>query len=177
MKPLKGPKTRTRWATRFWLLSLAFVLIVCGPQGSWGQPQPHQVKAPIRRGVMLTPAELHWKPMRAPVGGESADLVGGRMQSGFYVERVRYPAHFINDPHSHPEDRTYTVISGTLYVGFGDTLSQSALKALPPGSFWSEPAGVNHYLLTKEEPVVFQITGVGPSGTTYVDPSHGGGKR
>lgn len=121
---------------------------------------------------MLTPGELQWKPMRAPAGAEAANLIGGRMQPGIYIERVHYPAHFINHAHSHPDDRTYTVISGTLYVGFGDSLNQARLKALPPGSFWTEPAGVNHFLLTKEEPVVFQITGKGPSGTTYVNPSH-----
>lgn len=64
------------------------------------------------------------------------------------------------------------MISGTLYVGFGDKFDQAHLKALPPGSFWTEPATLNHFLMTKDEPVFFQITGTGPSGTTFVDPAH-----
>jgi len=63
-------------------------------------------------------------------------------------------------------------MKGTLYVGFGDTFDQAKLKALPPGSFWTEPANINHFLMTKDEPVSFQITGIGPSGTTFVDPAH-----
>ena len=122
--------------------------------------------------VMLTPSEMQWKPLPAQAGAKASDLIGSREQPGFYVQRVSYPANFINYPHSHPENRTYTVISGTLYVGFGSHLASSQLKALPPGSFWTEPANVNHFLVTRDEPVVFQITGIAPSGTTYVDPAH-----
>ena len=122
--------------------------------------------------VMLTPSELQWKPGAAPVGAQFSELVGSRTQPGFYVERVQFPANFIHYPHAHPDNRTYTVISGTLYVGFGDKFEQAKLKALPPGSFWTEPANINHFLMTKDEPVFFQITGTGPSGTTFVDPAH-----
>jgi len=31
------------------------------------------------------------------------------------------PPNFIHYPHAHPDSRTHTVISDTLYVGFGDT--------------------------------------------------------
>ena len=122
--------------------------------------------------VMLTPSEMQWKPLPAPAGAKASDLIGSRKQPGFYVQRVSYPANFINYPHSHPENRTYTVISGTLYVGFGSHLAPSQLKALPPGSVWTEPAHVNHFLVTRGDPVVFQITGIAPSGTTYVNPAH-----
>ena len=135
-------------------------------------PLPAPGQAPPAGAVMLTPAELKWQPLPAPAGAKFSDLVGGRTQPGFYVERVQFPAQFTHYPHSHPEARTYTVISGTLYVGFGDKFEQAKLKALPPGSFWTEPANVNHFLMTKDKPVVFQITGTGPSGTTFVDPAH-----
>jgi len=122
--------------------------------------------------VLLTPSELTWKPLPAPVGAQISELVSGRTQPGFYVERVQFPADFIHYPHAHPDNRTYTVISGTLYVGFGDKFAEAKLKALPPGSFWTEPANVNHFAMTKGEPVFFQITGTGPSGTKFVDPAH-----
>ena len=48
--------------------------------------------------------------------------------------------------------------------------TRTALKALPAGSFYTEPPGIDHFAMTKGEPVVIQITGTGPSGTTYADP-------
>jgi quercetin dioxygenase-like cupin family protein len=140
-------------------------LFLTMPFLAWGQDLP-------AGAVMLTPSELKWKPLPAPEGAQTSELVSSRTQPGFYVERVQFPAHFTHYPHSHPDNRTYTVISGTLYVGFGDKFEQAHLKALPPGSFWTEPANINHFLMTKDEPVFFQITGTGPSGTQFVDPAH-----
>lgn len=123
--------------------------------------------------VVLAADEIQLQPATAPPpGSASAALVGSRTRPGFWVERVRFPADFTHQPHSHPDDRTYTVIAGTLHVGFGERLDEARLKALPPGSFWTEPANVPHFLVTKDEPVTFQITGMGPSGTTFVDPAH-----
>ena len=48
---------------------------------------------------------------------------------------------------------------------------ESKLKALPPGSFYTEPPGRNHFAETGDEPVVVQITGFGPSSTEYPDPA------
>ena len=45
-----------------------------------------------------------------------------------------------------------------------------------PGSFYTEPPGENHFAETRESAVLVQITGFGPTGTTYVrasdDPRH-----
>jgi hypothetical protein len=35
-------------------------------------------------------------------------------------------------PHSHREDRIYTVISGIFYIGLGDKLDAGKLEAYPP---------------------------------------------
>ena len=71
--------------------------------------------------------------------------------------------------HSHPESRAYTIISGTWYVGYGDKFDAAKLKALPAGSFYTEPANVNHFSQIKEDGVVVQIVGVGPSATRFFD--------
>ncbi|MBI3156520.1 MAG: cupin domain-containing protein [Burkholderiales bacterium] len=122
-------------------------------------------------GRTLTPGDLQWKPSTRVKGLEQADLIGSSTQSGPYVQRVRFPANFVNPPHSHPEERTYTIISGTWYVGWGTKLDESKLVALPPGSFYTEPANVPHFVLSKDEPVVVQISGTGPTLTRFVDPS------
>jgi quercetin dioxygenase-like cupin family protein len=125
--------------------------------------------------VMMTPDEIKALPPLdatvAPGSPSNTALVGSRTKPGLWVERVSFPANFTHYPHSHPDDRTYTVISGTLYLGFGDKVDETKIKAMPPGSFWTEPANVNHFLVTRNEPITFQVTGNGPSGTKFVDPA------
>ncbi len=121
-------------------------------------------------GMRITPDELRFGPGRVP-GHEIAPLIGASNKPGAYVERVRFPPNTISQAHSHPEDRTYTIISGTWYVGYGDAYDPAKLKALPPGSFYTEPANVAHYSLTKDEAVLVQISGSGPSATRFVDAS------
>jgi hypothetical protein len=63
-----------------------------------------------------------------------------------------------------------TVVSGTWYIGYGDWFNSAELKALPAGSFYTEPSNRSHFAETRDEAVIVQITGVGPSSTRYIDP-------
>jgi len=119
--------------------------------------------------IRVTPGELTWKPGRVP-GHEIAPISGDSTRPGPYVERVRFPPNSVSQPHTHPEDRTYTVISGTWYIGYGERFDPAALKALPPGSYHTEPANVSHFSVIREEGVVVQITGNGPTATRFVTP-------
>jgi len=149
---------------------MSCVLCVVTPLLVWGED--------LSAGaVRLTPDDLTWRPMEVPQGAEITALVGSRSQPGPYVERVKFPPNFTHYPHAHPDDRTYTVIAGTWYVGYGDKLEPGKLKALPAGSFHTEPAHVTHFVVTKEEGAIVQITGTGPSSTTFVDPAHDPRKR
>ena len=109
-----------------------------------------------KAAVTLTPAQMVWKPSPRVSGLEVADMVGDSTK-GPYIQRVKLPPNFTIQAHSHPEDRTYTIISGTWYVGYGDKFDAAKLIALPPGSFYTEPANVPHFVATKAEPVVFQV--------------------
>ncbi len=51
------------------------------------------------------------------------------------------------------------------------SLDQAGLKALPPGSFYTEPPRRMHFAETRDQAVVLQITGFGPTGTLYADPA------
>jgi len=86
-------------------------------------------------------------------------------------QRVKFPAGQVVQAHSHPDDRIYTVISGTWYIGWGEKFDESKLTALPPGSLYTEPAKVTHFITTKED-VVVQVSGTGPTATDFVDPAH-----
>lgn len=118
--------------------------------------------------VALTPSQLTWKPGRVP-GVENAALLGSSKADGPYIERVRFPANFVIQPHSHPDQRSYTILSGTWYIGYGETFDETKLQALPAGSFYTEPAGVHHFVATKDEPVVLQLSGMGPTATQLLD--------
>jgi hypothetical protein len=41
-------------------------------------------------------------------------------------------------------------------------------KALPAGSFYTEPSGDAHFARTKTDPVIVYITGSGPTDTVFV---------
>ena len=131
----------------------------------WGEDLPTSA-------VRVTLDELKWKPLDVPKGAEIAELVGNRSQPGPYIVRVKFPPNFTHHPHFHPDARTYTVISGTWYVGYGDKLDPTKLKALPAGSFHTEPANLSHFVITKDEGVIVQMTGTGPSDTKFVDTGH-----
>ena len=94
-------------------------------------------------------------------------LKGDPNTPGLYTIRLSVPAHTRISAHTHPDDRVATVISGTWRIGYGNAFDATKLKALPPGSFYTEPAGDAHFAETRDTPVVVEITGYGPSGTVY----------
>ena len=71
-------------------------------------------------------------------------------------------------PHTHPDARHTTVLAGTLYVGFGDVVDESAAVAVPTGAVYVAPAGVAHWVWAKDGEVQYQEAGVGPTATTPI---------
>ena len=61
-------------------------------------------------------------------------------------------------------------------MGFGDAFDESKLTALPAGSFYTEPANVAHFVVSKGEPVVVQISGMGPTASRFIEPGQTPGK-
>src|SRR6202051_4494059 len=124
----------------------------------------------------LTPAEYKFPQVGNPgtgssgVGGiQTVVLKGNPDQAGIYTIMLRVPANTRIAAHSHRDDRVATVISGTWHIGYGDKFDEATLKALPAGSFYTEPPGQAHFAETGDEPVVVQITGFGPSSTDHAD--------
>jgi hypothetical protein len=70
---------------------------------------------------------------------------------GLYTIMLRIPANRRIAAHTHPDGRGATVISGTWFIGYGDAFSPVELKGLPPGSFYTEPAGRTHFAETGGE--------------------------
>ena len=116
----------------------------------------------------LSPEDLKWGA--TPTGTQRANLAGDDKKAGMYAYRVRFPANFRNQPHFHPDDRIVTVMSGTLYVGFGEQFDENKMKALPASGIWTEPAKQPHFVWAKDGEVVIQVIGMGPSAVTLIPP-------
>jgi len=121
----------------------------------------HAVIAPDLRGFGQT-------SMPDP-GIQTTLLSGNPAGPGLYTLRLSVPPNTRIEAHANRDDRSVTVVSGTWYLGYGSSFDEKALKALPPGSFYSELAGQPHFAETRADPVIVYITGYGPTNTTYVD--------
>jgi quercetin dioxygenase-like cupin family protein len=121
--------------------------------------------------VALTPDEMKWQSqgVLAAPGLEQANLVGDRAKPGPYTIRIRFPKGYRIPPHTHPDAREVTILSGIYSTGYGERFDPANLKVLPAGSFYTEPANMPHYIEIKQD-VVLQVSGTGPSGRKYVNP-------
>jgi len=123
--------------------------------------------------VRLTAAEVAAQAAAAPAnpsGPQMTVLVGDPTKSGLYTVRVAIPAHTQVKPHTHRDNRSIVVLSGTWQMGYGTQFDARALKELRPGSLFTEPAAQPHFSQTTEEPVVILVTGYGPNDTKFVSP-------
>ena len=71
-------------------------------------------------------------------------------------------------PHTHSDSRVVTVLSGICYYGRGEEFDENRTIPMPPGSFFTEPAGTPHFIWAKEGDVIVQTTAIGPSGTQII---------
>ena len=118
----------------------------------------------LLRPVQTAPDQMRW--VADPRGYQQALIIGDPAKPGMYAAHIRFPANLRIAPHFHPDERIVTVLSGTVYFGYGERFDESQLRALPAGSVWTEPAGQPHFAWAKDGEVVLQVIGIGPSGTT-----------
>jgi quercetin dioxygenase-like cupin family protein len=104
-------------------------------------------------------------------------LFGDPKKPGLYSILLFVPAHATIQAHSHRDDRVATVVAGEWHFGYGNRFDAAALKALPAGSVYSEPGGVNHFARTDADPVIVQISGYGPTDTHYFDAANDPGAK
>lgn len=130
--------------------------------------RPHQSGQAHFRAIF--PEEIEWKPFAAfPPSARLAIVVGEPAREGPYTIRVKLPHGTKMMPHSHPEDRMYTVISGIFYIGLGDNFDAEKLQAYPPGSVIILPGNTSHFHWAKSGEYITQVTAIGPLGLEYID--------
>jgi quercetin dioxygenase-like cupin family protein len=122
----------------------------------------------------LTTAEMKWasEGAYARPGMEQINLVGDPAKPGPYTLRLKFPKGYRIGPHTHPDSREITIISGVFATGHGEKFDADKLEVLPAGSFYIEPANLPRYIEIKEE-TVLQVSGIGPSGRRFVGQSDG----
>jgi quercetin dioxygenase-like cupin family protein len=148
------------------LFALAILVATCG------------ATAPSIPELRMTPTEINSGDKGESQIGSSKlagvhtkILAGNPSAAGFYSILLFVPARTTIQAHSHRDDRMATVVSGTWHFGYGTHFDEKALKSLPIGSVYSEPAGVNHFARTADDPVVVHISGFGPTDTRYFNPA------
>jgi quercetin dioxygenase-like cupin family protein len=113
---------------------------------------------------------MDWKPFAAfPASARLAVIVGQPSLPAPYVVRVKLPRGVKLMPHTHPEDRIYTVISGIFYIGVGAAFDADKLEAYPPGAVIVLPGNTPHFHWAKSGDYITQVTAIGPLGIEYVN--------
>jgi Cupin domain len=118
----------------------------------------------------LAPQDIQWfTPAYYSDGRQRAHLRGDSSKGGDWIDRVRIPGGSRVLAHTHPDDEIVTVMEGTWYLGIGERFDEARLRAYPTGSFILIPAGMPHFLATREGPVIVQASGRGIFRTNYLE--------
>jgi quercetin dioxygenase-like cupin family protein len=132
--------------------------------------QTHQPDQGVFRSIL--PEDINWQSFSGfPPSMRLAVVVGHPAEPGPYVIRVKAPSGVKVMPHTHPEDRIYTIISGVFYIGLGEEFDGEKVKAYPPGTVIILPGNTPHFHWAKSGEYVTQVTAIGPLGLEYLDPA------
>ena len=118
----------------------------------------------------ILPEDVEWAAFPAfPSSVRIAVLIGDTSEPGPYVVRVKVPDGVKLMPHTHPEDRIYTVISGVFYIGLGETFDPGMLVSYPTGSVVVLPGNTPHFHWARAGEYITQVSADGPLGLNYVN--------
>lgn len=154
-----------RWNSSF-LKACVIAAVALGAFG--GATNPVAAQTNTEDMTIVDVDKLDWKDYPGLPGVKFIVLAGSPSQPGLYVIRVKFAPHTMSRPHWHPEARYVVVLKGTWWAGVGDKLDPDNTVPVATGAFAIHPPHHVHYDGAKDEEVIVQITGVGPSGTIVV---------
>jgi quercetin dioxygenase-like cupin family protein len=111
---------------------------------------------------------VRFAPMRSAVNAEAATLAGAQNAAGLYTIRVHIAKGGSIAPHTHPDPRILTVVSGEVHYGFGDKVDLASAKLYAAGAVFTVPANAPHWAEATTSDVVYQEAGMGPTAFTPV---------
>lgn len=124
--------------------------------------------------VIQSAQDAQWGPAPPfiPAGAQIAVLSGDPTKPVPYSVRLKFPANYAIQAHSHPTDENVVVTSGAVTFGMGDKLSKGAAanKTLSVGGYFLASAKMNHYAFTTQESTIV-LYGQGPVEFNYVNPA------
>jgi quercetin dioxygenase-like cupin family protein len=106
-------------------------------------------------------------------GVQRATIFGDPTKPGLYVVRVKFPPGVMSRNHYHDEDRYAVVLKGTWYTGIGPEFAPDKTVPVGVGGSMKHPAKQAHFDGAKNEEVILQIVGIGPSTTVRLRPAEG----
>ena len=127
--------------------------------------------------AQVLPRAIKWIFSPVVPGTYRAVLLGNPDEPGPFVMRVKVPPGTRIMPHTHREERVYTVLAGEWKLGFGEKFDAGKLMTFPAGSVYRLPANVPHFQATGQSETIVQINSVGPSTTEFLNPSDGVQKK
>jgi quercetin dioxygenase-like cupin family protein len=113
------------------------------------------------------PKDIKWVANAG--GSEQAILFGDPSKPGLYIVLTKWTPHHNSRPHSHPNDRYITVLSGTWWVNTGAKYDPDGMKPVPAGSYVVHYGNQIHYDGAKDAEVILQIVGMGPATSTAAE--------
>lgn len=118
-------------------------------------------------------AAIQWQaaPASLPKGTKISILAGDPAKPGPFVLRLLFPANTDILPHTHNTAENVTVLSGSIFHEMGVKLDKGRGEQLTIGGFVYLPGEMPHSLWTTAEAAELQVTGTGPFGLNYVNPS------
>jgi quercetin dioxygenase-like cupin family protein len=140
---------------------------VAEPSPVMEPPSAARSEEPFSGLAPVLPDTLKWAgPPNIPAL-KVAWMLGSEKDAGPYVLRVKLADGGRIGAHTHPEDRVTSVLSGTLYVGFGTVFDETRVQAVPAGAVYLTPADQPHYVWAKDGDVEYQENGFGPTDTNF----------
>lgn len=122
--------------------------------------------------VIVSKKDMKWgaAPASLPAGAQAAVIDGDPTKAGEFTMRLKLPANYKIQPHTHPADEHVTVIEGSFSMGLGEKFDAKSGHVLKAGDYARMTAGTKHFAMTTS-PAVIQLHGNGPWGITYVNPA------
>jgi hypothetical protein len=127
--------------------------------------------------AIVQAGEESWQPIPGLDGVSYMKVYGDSSQPGVYVVRVRFDPWTMTTPHHHSQDRIVAVIKGPWYAGTDTHFDPDNATPINTGGYMLHPAGAVHFDGAKQQQAIVQITGNGPTTTTFLDPDNGRSRK
>lgn len=118
--------------------------------------------------LTLTPAEAKFGD-GPETSVKVAHIYGDPEKKGMFIQWMKMPPGARTPPHWHTSDEVFTVLSGSIGLGIGDTFAESAGKEIKAGGFAVIPAKAHHFGWSKDGAII-QVQGMGPFQMNWLTP-------